>query len=205
MLLLGAASADPSKTYTNNFAQAPIGKVPDDIMVLDGTFAVREADGTKCLELAGDPIGSFGALFGPAGAAAMDVKARIWAASTGKRFPEFGIGASDVGGYKLILAPGRRVLELRKSDDTKAAVAITWSARTWTWLRLRVEPKDTNTWIIEAKAWPHGQPEPEQWMIRLEDHEAPSPGRASLWANDFSEQPVRFTDLSVTPINAERR
>ena len=203
--MVSAAGPDSHKTYTNNFAQAPVGKVPDDIMVLDGTFAIREVDGTKCLELAGDPIGSFGALFGPEGAAALDVKTRIWAASAGKRFPEFGIGANDVGGYKLILAPGRRVLELRKGDDTRASVPASWSSRTWTWLRLRVEPKEANTWIIDAKVWPRGQPEPREWMIRLEDHDAPAPGRASLWANDFSEQPVRFTDLSVTPIDAERK
>lgn len=204
VLLLGAAGAEQPKSYFNNFAQSAVGKVPDDIMVLDGTFAVREVDGSKCLELAGDPIGSFGALFGPEGAAAMDVKARIWAASTGKRFPEFGIGANDVGGYKLILAPGRRVLELRKGDDTKAVVQSSWFTRTCTWLRLRVAPKDAKTWVVEGKVWPHGQPEPREWMIRLEDREPPSSGRASLWANDFSEQPVRFTDLSVTPIDAER-
>jgi len=205
VLLLGAASPESQKTYTNNFEQAEVGKVPDDIMVLDGPFAVREVDRHKCLELAGDPIGSFGALFGPEGIAASDVKARIWAASAGKRFPEFGIGANDVGGYKLILAPGRRALELRKGDQTATSVPAKWSTRTWTRLRLRVRSKDKKTWTIEGKIWPDGQPEPREWTIRIEDREAPSPGKASIWADDFSEQPVRFDDLGVMPIAGERK
>ncbi|HXE53721.1 MAG TPA: hypothetical protein VN541_11925, partial [Tepidisphaeraceae bacterium] len=102
LVLLGAGQpSGNTKVYRNDFEKAEQGKVPPDMTVLDGTFTVREVDGNKCLELAGDPLGSFGVLFGPERITAMDVKARIWAAAKGKRFPEFGIGAGDAGGYKL--------------------------------------------------------------------------------------------------------
>ena len=80
--------------------------------MLDGTFAVRQVDANKCLELAGDPLGSFAALFGPDGMIGADVSARIQGFPQGKRFPEFGIGAGGPGGYKLFAVPGQHRIEL---------------------------------------------------------------------------------------------
>lgn len=200
MCICGALIAADAAPYANDFEKAEIGKVPEDVMVLDGTFAVREFGGNKCLELAGDPVGAFGALFGPDGLVAMDVKARIWAAASGKRFPEVGIGANDPGGYKLFAVPARHILELRKGDDPVASAAFPWQSGKWTWYRLRVEPKGAKTWQIRGKAWPDGQQEPANWMVTAQDTEAPSAGKASLWGSDFSEQPIRFDDLSVVPV-----
>ena len=196
LLLIATGARTPPANYFNDFEKERIGRVPDDLMVLDGVFAVRAVDDNKCLELAGDPIGSFGALFGPEAAAATDVKARVWAASTGKRFPEFGIGAGGAGGYRLLLAPGRHALELRKGEDTKTLVAADWRSRSWTWFRLRVE-RYQGGWAVRGKVWPQGRNEPANWMIETADPEPPG-GKASVWANDFSEQPIRFDDLSVT-------
>jgi hypothetical protein len=195
--LMGADAAPTA--YTNDFEKAEVGKTPDDLMVLDGTFAVREVDGNKCLELAADPIGSYGALFGPEGLTAMDVRARIWAASSGKRYPEVGIGADDAGGYKLFLVPAKHFLELRKGDDPIASVPFAWKDGGWNWLRLHVQPKADKQWMISGKAWAQGATEPEKWTITASDNEAPSAGKASLWGSDFSEQPIRFDDLSVAP------
>lgn len=198
ILLMGADAAPTS--YTNDFEKAEVGKVPDDLMVLDGTFAVKQVEGNKCLELAPDPIGSFGALFGPDGLTAMDVKARIWSASTGKRFPEFGIGADDAGGYKLFVVPAKHIIELRKGDDPVASARFAWKDGDWTWLRLRVEPKDQKQWKISGKAWAQGHAEPNNWGISKSDSEAPSAGKASIWGSDYSEKPIRFDDLGVRPV-----
>jgi hypothetical protein len=199
-ILLAADSSAPPVAYGSQFDKTEVGKVPEDVMVLDGTFAIREFQGKKCLELAPDPIGSFGALVGPEGLTAMDVQARIWGAPTGKRFPELGIGANDAGGYKLFLVPQRHVLELRKGDEAVASIPFEWSGATWTWFRLRVESADQKTWTIQGKAWAQGQKEPQGWMLTQQDAEAPSAGKASIWGNDFSEQPIRFDDVTVTPV-----
>jgi hypothetical protein len=174
--------------------------MPDDFMALDGTFAVREVDGNKCLELTPDPIGSYGVLFGPEGLIAMDVRARIWGASSGKRTPELGIGVDDAGGYKLFVLPAQHRVELRKGDDPVGSAPFEWDDGKWTWLRLRIEPKDKSTWIIHGKAWAFGKDEPADWMITSEDTEAPTAGKASIWGNDYSEQPIRFDDLRVEPV-----
>ena len=202
-LLLAAGPTEPA-IYTNDFAKAAVGKVPDDIMVLDGGFAVREFDGNKCLELSPDPIGSYGCLFGPEGLAAMEVRARIWAAPRGKRFPEFGIGAGGIGGYKLILCPARAMLELRKGDDVVMSVPFKWTAAGWTWFQLQVEPNDKGGWLARGRAWAEGQKQPREWMLLRQDAQMPSDGRASLWGDDFSEQPIRFDDLSVSSISVAK-
>ncbi|HSU68159.1 MAG TPA: hypothetical protein VLJ39_14875, partial [Tepidisphaeraceae bacterium] len=181
--LLAADGPGPQK-YSIDFQKSEVGKAPDDFMILDGTFAVREVDGNKCLELAPDPIGNFGALFGPDALVATDVIARIWSASTGKRFPEIGIGTNDAGGYKLFVLPARHVLELRKGDDAIASAPFDWTSGSWTRLRLRVEPKD-KTWLIQGKAWPADQKEPEAWTVHFQDTDAPPAGKASIWGNDY--------------------
>src|SRR5580658_5092937 len=104
--LLGADSATTAPSaYFNDFQKVPLGKPPDDLMIMNGSFTVAEEAGRRFLELPGDPLDTFGVLFGPPDSNTLDVSARIWADSTGKRFPEFGIGANDAGGYKLWLWP----------------------------------------------------------------------------------------------------
>ena len=169
-------------------------------MVLDGTFAIAAADGNKYLELSGDPVGSFGALLGPAFGPTVDVKARVWGAASGKRFPEFGIGAGDAGGFKLFLAPGRHVLEIRRGEDTQASAPAQWKSGAWTWLRMRIEPQSSSKWRVSGKAWPQGQDEPANWAVTTETTTAAPGGRVSLWGEAFSEQPIRFDDLSVSAV-----
>jgi len=198
LLLILVAGDPPAPTaYFNDFEKAEVGKVPDDWMVLDGPFAVREVEGNKCLELAEDPIGAFGALFGPAGLTGSEVSARIWAEPTGKRFPEFGIGANDAGGYKLMALPGRGTVELRKGDEPVASAAFKWTPSAWTFLKLRVSGGG-GAWVVQGKAWKQGEKEPEAWLVTANEKTAPLPGRASVWANDYSEKPVRFDDVRVT-------
>ena len=64
--------------YTNNFESAELDKVPDDMLVLDGAFAVKQDDSNKFLELPGAPLDTFGVLFGPATNANVTVTAKIF-------------------------------------------------------------------------------------------------------------------------------
>jgi hypothetical protein len=51
--------------YENNFEKATLDNVPDDFLILDGMFAVKQDGNNKYLELPGTPLETFGALFGP--------------------------------------------------------------------------------------------------------------------------------------------
>ena len=194
LVLLGAAP------YRNDFGSAKAGVLPEDLQRINGSFTVVEVDGNKLLELPGDPLDTFGVLFGPAEHAELDASARAWSLTSGRRFPEFGIGVGDIAGHRLMLLPAQKKLELRKNEHAIASAPYepAWKSGTWTTLRLRVVKSDKG-WKVEGKAWPSDGKEPEKPMISLEVTEAPQAGRASVWAVPFSGQPVRFDDLAATP------
>ena len=194
LALLCAAPAGGK--YFNDFEHTKAGPPPDDLQPLNGTFTVARSDGNTFLELAGNPVESDGMLFGPADHVAGLVGARIWATSSGRRFPEFGIGSNDVAGYKLWVLPGRARIELRHGDQVRAAESYrAWKSGTWTQLRLRVTKTSDGKWLIEAKAWPDGNQEPADWTLKATDDQAPAAGRASFWGTPYSGQPIRFDDL----------
>src|SRR5213596_557978 len=70
--------------YQANFETNAPGNVPEDLLVLEGGFVVREEGGNKFLELPGAPLDTFGVLFGPTGGTGLGVSARIQATGKGR-------------------------------------------------------------------------------------------------------------------------
>jgi hypothetical protein len=202
-LLAGDAPKPPAGGYSTDFQAAQVDEMPKDLFVLNGTFSVREEAGNKYLELAGHPIDTFGVLFGAeSGYATADVRGRVHGTSRGKLFPEFGLGSNDAGGYKVWLLPGQNALELRRGDSPvpKVRVPYKWESGSWTWFRLRVTPTGAGKWKVEAKAWPTTGREPENWALTLEESQILPPGRPSAWGQPYADTPLRFDDLSVSPV-----
>jgi hypothetical protein len=196
---LVAIGADNSNSYAINFEQTALGKPPDDMMILNGVFSVVEIDKNKCLELTADPLEGDGLLFGPKGLTTCTVSARVWGESTGRRFPEFGVGSNDAGGFKLVLVPGQGVLEIRRGDESKASVPCKWKNQTWTQFKLHVAKLGGDKFQIEGRAWPAGEAEPKTWMVSVATDSSPPAGRASIWGMPYSGKPIRFDDLAVAP------
>ena len=198
--VLGAASAVAAETaalYQNNFEKAELEKVPDDMLVLDGGFAVKEEAGNKFLELPGAPLETFGVLFGPTEASGLAVTARIHGAGKGRRFPTFDVGLNGVGGFKLRVSPAKKLLELLKGEEVVANAPFTWESGSWTMLRLQCRKVKDGEFKVEGKAWKQGDAEPKDWQIsRAETAEAPA-GRPSVWGMPFAGTPIRFDDLHV--------
>src|SRR5437879_5945681 len=94
-------AAEANVLYENNFEKAEPGKLPDELLVLDGAFVVKAEGGNQFLELPGAPLDTFGLLFGPTESTNVAVSARIYGTGKGRRFPTFGLGLNGVGGYKL--------------------------------------------------------------------------------------------------------
>ncbi len=193
-----AALASASTTiYTNNFAQAEVGKVPDALMVLGGEFVVK-GDGTnQFLELPGAPLDSYAVQFGPAEKSAVAVSARVFGTSKGRRAPTFGVGLGGVSGWKLQAAPGKKALELLKDADIKATVNYDWKPGAWTQLRLEIRNIKDGEWKIAGKAWAHGEAEPQVPVISFTETEEPTPGKASILGSPFAGTPIWFDDLKV--------
>jgi hypothetical protein len=183
--------------YENNFEKAEAGKVPEDMLVLDGAFGVKEEGGNKFLELPGAPLETFGVLFGPTEAAGLSVTARVHGTGKGRRFPTFGVGLNGVGGYRLQVSPGKKLLELYRGDDVIATAPFTWASDSWTMLRLQSRKVKDGEFKIEGKAWKQGDAEPKDWLIAHTDMMETPAGRASLWGNPYAGTAIRYDDLKV--------
>src|SRR5258706_4519412 len=186
--------------YAQDFEKDdPSGDPPADLMNLDGTFSVKQVDGNGVLELEPDPLDSHGMLFGPAEFNAYVVSARIQGFATGKRMPEFGVGACGPNRYKLWLMPATGELQLIRGDEVKTSQPYKWESGAWTRFKLQVSKQADGKFKIEGKAWPDGKEEPKDWMLTMDDAEAPRPGRAGIYATPYSDKVTRFDDLRIDP------
>src|SRR5258706_142291 len=110
ILNLGVVVFAETKTlYENNFEKAEVGQVPSDFLVLDGAFVVKEESGNKFLELPGTPLDSFAVQFGPVQTENVAVSARINGIARGRRYPTFGVGINGAAGYRLQIAPAKKM------------------------------------------------------------------------------------------------
>lgn len=183
--------------YQNDFEQAVLRKVPDDFLVLDGQFTVKEEDGNKFLELPGAPLDTYGVLFGPTETEGTVVSARIFGTGQGRRYPTFAVGLNGQGAsaYRLQVTPAKKALELFKGDELKASVPYEWKSGAWAHLRLQVRKVKDGQWIVEGKAW--RDKEPSAWQVTFDESEQPIAGRASIWGSPFATTAIRFDDLKV--------
>ena len=193
-----ALAAEP--LYFTDFENAELDKVPDDMLVLDGGFGVKQADGNKVLELPGAPLDTFGVLFGPTQVDGVVVSCRIKGDGKGRRYPSFGVSLGGVGGYRLQVSPAKKAVEIIKGDETKATTPLAWESATWTQLKLQVRKVKDGEWVAEGKVWKQGTPEPTDWMITEKSNEEPTSGRPAIWGNPFSGTPIQFDDLKLEVI-----
>jgi hypothetical protein len=203
LALTGSAQTSADKVlFETDFESVSIDSVPEELMILAGQFSVKEIGGNKALELPGNPLEDFGALFGPAESDGVAVRARIRSESTKRLAPRFGVGLSGVAGYRLLVAPGQNGLQLLKDQQVVASQPFEWKSGTWTSLHLQVRKISEGKWIVEGRAWAHGTPEPKDWSISFEVSEAPPAGKASIWGAPYSGKPILFDDLSVVSLQS---
>ena len=198
-LAFGAFAQQAKPLYENDFEKAVVDKVPDEFLVLDGQFAVKEESGNKFLELPGAPLDTFGLLFGPTEKEGTAVSARIFGSGNGRRYPTFSVGLNGQGtsAYRLQVSPAKKTLELFKGDEVKAAVPYEWQSGAWTRLRLQVRKVKNGLWKVEGKVWT--DKEPSAWLVSFDEKEQPVSGRASIWNSPYATTPIRFDDLKVAP------
>jgi hypothetical protein len=191
-----AAAEDAKPIYENNFETTEAGKVPDDFLVIDGTFAVKQEGTNKFLELPGEPLDNFGIVFGPTVQSDVSVFARIRGTKKGRRQPIFAIGLNGQSGYKLQVTPAKGFLEIIRDDASVTNIPFEWKSGEWTHLKMQVT-KAGESFRVEGKAWSEGNPEPEKYMIGCESSKDLPKGRPSIWGSPISTTPIQFDDLVV--------
>ena len=188
--------ADP--LYSQDFSKAEIGSQPDELLILDGQFAVKEESGQRYFELPGAPLESFGFLFGPSEPSGVTSAARIHSTRSGRKFPTFGIGVNGASGYRLQVAPAKKSVELLKGDAVAATVPFDWKSGEWTELRLSVRKVKDDEFAVEGKAWTAGSPEPAAPVVSITEAKVLPAGKSGAWGMPFAGTPIRFDDLKVT-------
>jgi len=186
--------------YQTNFEKTELGKVPDDFLVLDGAFAVKEQGGNKFLELPGAPLDAFGFMFGPSARHGNEVIARMFGTKKGRRYPVFGVALNGVNGYRLQVAPAKRAIELLKGSTVVAKVPFRWAGGEWLRLALRVQQTSDVEWTISGKVWVDGKAAPAKPTITHKETKEPRNGRPSIWGSPYSGTPIRYDDIVVKKI-----
>jgi hypothetical protein len=198
-LAAGDAAAPVMPLYQNDFSKAEVGKMPDEFLVLEGQFAVKQEGDNQFLELPGAPLDTFGALFGPSEKDGLAVSARIFATGKGRRFPTFAVSLNGVSGYRLQVAPAKSQVELLKGDQILTSAPYRWESGCWTHLKLQLRKVQDGGWQVAGKVWSEGAKEPDSWKISLAVATEPTPGRPGIWGSPFSGTPIRFDDLKISP------
>jgi len=193
--------AQNSVLYENNFEKEQIGKVPENFLVLDGGFAVKEEAGNKFLELPGSPLDSYSVQFGPTESSNIVVSARINSTAKGRRFPTFGIGLNGIAGYRLQLSPAKKLLELYKGDSAKTNAPFDWNSGHWLNFRLQIRAIESGEWKVEGKIWNAENPEPSLWMVSFDEKDEPVSGRPSVFGSPFAGTPIQFDDFRVERVS----
>jgi hypothetical protein len=197
-----ATAADAGKIlYENDFSKGEIGKLPEDMLLLDGGFAVQEVSGNKVLQLPGAPLETYGVLFGPTESAGLQASVRVHSTKKGRREPAFALGLNGNNGYKLQISAAKKLVELYKGEEVVAKQPFAWESDSWTMLKLQVRKVNAGEFAIEGKAWKQNSPEPDKWTVTYTDKSEPTAGRASIWGNPFAGTEIDFDDLIVRAIN----
>lgn len=204
-LLLCASALLAAETgkilYANDFSKGEVGKLPEDMLLLDGGFAVQEVSGNKVLQLPGAPLETYGVLFGPTETANVIATARVHSTKKGRREPAFALGLNGNNGYKLQISAAKKLVELYKGEDVVAKESFTWESDSWTMLKLQVRKVKDGEFVVEGKAWKEGSPEPAKWSVTHAETAEPLSGRASIWGNPFAGTPIEFDDLRLQSTN----
>jgi len=187
-------------TYENDFSTAEIDQVPNEFLVLDGRFAVREFEGDKVLELPGSPLETYGVLFGSSARDGLAVTARIHGTRKGRRYPAFAVSLGGVSGFRLQITPAKRALELLQGDQVLQSMPWEWKSGAWTHLRLQIIKASDATWLVQGKAWIAGSSEPDDWVLTRSQPEQPVSGKPGIWGKPFSGTPIHFDDVRVARV-----
>jgi hypothetical protein len=205
LLFCGSLNGADNVLYENNFEKEQIGKVPENFLVLDGGFAVKEESGNKFLELPGSPLDSYSVQFGPTESSNIVVTARINTTAKGRRFPTFGVGLNGIAGYRLQLSPAKKVVELYRGDAQKASAPLEWSSGHWLKFRLQIRATNPGEWKVEGKVWNADNPEPSNWTVAFDEKELAGSGRPSVFGSPFAGTAIQFDDLRVERVVPSNR
>jgi hypothetical protein len=199
-LLGGAVAAEEPVAFVEDFDKVAVGEVPEDVMEIEGEFAVVEEAGEKFLRVGIEPLTENGIILGPSMKAGGRIEAKIRAYKKRRSYPRFGVGLHGISGYRLRVVPSGGTVELLRNEEVVASEKFEWKADVWTNLKLEIKAAG-DAWSIRGWVWPVADgdqgKQPEKATIEHSDKEAPGQGKASVWGSPYSGRPIDFDEVKV--------
>jgi hypothetical protein len=195
------APASGTAAVKLDFQALAAGPLPDELTLTDSEskFTVVADGDNRVLEMSPSPLVDGGVLLGPSIKGGCVVSARMKATSKRRSHPRFGIGLHGVSGYRCLVVPARKELQIVKDEEVVAQVPFEYKSGAWTSMEFRVSPTPEGGSRLEGRAWDAESPRPVAPQVHLEVKAPPGTGKASLWAAPYSELPIWFDDIAVTP------
>lgn len=197
LLLAVTLHAQQLQSFDLNADEWPEGDPPKDVFIVDGTIKIAAKDGNKAIVVEAVPVTDASAQLAVSAAGNASIKARIFATKRARSTPRFGVSVHGMSGYRLLVTPAKKVLELVKADQTIASVPFTWTSDAWLYVKLEAAKGEGDTWRITGKAWAHDATEPADPLIKHEDKALKGQGKCAIWATPFSGEPVFFDDIQI--------
>ncbi|HBJ86668.1 MAG TPA: hypothetical protein DDZ88_22990 [Verrucomicrobiales bacterium] len=174
------------------------GEPPKEVFVVDGTIKIAAREGNKAIVIDPAPITDASAQLAVSAAGNASIEARVFATKRGRSTPRFGVSVHGMSGYRLLVNPAKKALEIVKNDQTLATVPFTWTTDAWLKVKLEAKKGADDAWGITGKAWAADAAEPAEALIKHEDKGLKGQGKCAIWATPFSGEPVFFDDIRIS-------
>jgi hypothetical protein len=174
------------------------GEPPKEVFVVDGTIKIGARGGNKAIIIDPNPVTDASAQLAVTANGNASIEAKILAIKRGRSTPRFGVSVHGMSGFRLIVNPAKKSLDLIKNDQTVATVPFAWTSEVWVKVKLEAQKGAADAWSITGKAWPADAAEPEEPLIKHEEKNLKGQGKCAIWATPFSGEPVFFDDIKIS-------
>jgi hypothetical protein len=176
----------------SGLAEGPVPK--EALFVVEGVFEIEQKDGVKTVKISPEPITDANAQVGDSAKGNASIEARVFASRLARSYPRFGVSVHGMSGYRLIVNPPLKQVELVKGDEVKAKAAFVWESDSWVQMKLTAtRAGEAGPWTISGSVWAAGSEEPAQPLLTLVDESGmKGTGKCGLWGTPYSEKPIYF-------------
>jgi outer membrane protein assembly factor BamB len=202
----------PKLPWTFDFEKAPVDKPPLTWVGAGGKFAVRDLEGNKVLtkltdiDLYARARTNFGTTDMTGATLQADVRVGKKAGGGQVHMPDAGVINNR---YVLVLLGNHQRLEVHAWPSAlpevwHKTIPFKWEPDKWYRLKLKVTQQGERA-LVEGKAWPAGEAEPEQWSIRAEDPRPNPSGAPGLYGNSLVtpiKSEIYYDNILLTPNDA---
>ncbi len=209
----------PALPWSFDFEKAPLDKPPLTWIGAGGKFAVKQVpgeDANKALVKTGeiDLYHSARTYFGDAHmhdyAIAADIKVGEKMLGESRQVPDAGVINTRYvftlqGNHQRAVIqvwPGAAPTESSPSGALAKSISFKWEPNTWYRMKLQVIQAAGKS-LVQAKAWPRSEKEPDAWTLKLEDPSPNTQGSPGLFGESLvtpAKSEIYYDNVLVTPI-----